>query len=251
MPTPPISLLESTPSTNDLALAAAHQGAPHGSCWVADTQTKGRGRRAGGASRPWHSPPGCNLYLSLLVRPDLPAAHASRLTLAAAVALRQALWAQTQVAAKIKWPNDLLIEGKKVAGILTEGIFDGPRFIGAVIGIGVNVNSPAKGFPPHLDPIATTLAEHAGGAGFDRLTLALEVRRELLGWMASFEAGGLEPILEAWRPHDASLGRRVEALGRRGKSLGIGPHGGLMVAFEAKEVVEVESGEVLFLQELP
>ena len=114
--------MERSDSTNDDALAGARAGAAHGACWIADEQVRGRGRReVGGERRAWWSPPGVNLYMSMVLRPDVPAERASQLTLAAAVGAREAI-AAFGVECSVKWPNDLLCEGRKLAGILTEAV---------------------------------------------------------------------------------------------------------------------------------
>src|SRR5262249_5814013 len=135
--------LPRTGSTNDEALARARAGAPHGLVIVADEQTRGRGR----LGRVWHSPPGDNLYLSVLLRRDRPPAWALPLPLIAGVAVSDTLEGFSCGTA-IKWPNDVLIDGRKVAGILTESSTVGGRLEAIVVGIGVNVN--VADLPPEL-----------------------------------------------------------------------------------------------------
>lgn len=130
-------------STNDHARELAEEGAGHGEVVIADSQTGGRGRRG----RPWVSPPGLNAYFSVILRPELPPARAPELTLLASVAICDAL-RQANVPAAIKWPNDLLVQDRKIAGILTEMASEPERVHWAVIGIGVNVNAAATDFPP-------------------------------------------------------------------------------------------------------
>ena len=144
----------STPSTSTLALEAAQAGTP-GGVWVADEQTAGRGR--GGHT--WHSAPGDGLYVSVLVRPSLPLARALWLSLATGLAAQAAIALVTGLTPDIRWPNDLLLSGKKCGGILVETAIDAQtepaalRY--AVIGIGINVNHAA--FPPELAAVATSL----------------------------------------------------------------------------------------------
>src|SRR4051794_14278733 len=138
-------------STNDEAAAWARAGAPHGALVIADAQTGGRGR----LGRTWHSPPGENLYFSTVLRPEIPPHRAPPLTLAVGVALADAV-REAGCDAQLKWPNDLLLDGKKVAGILTEMTTSGGRVEFVVIGIGVNLD--ARAFPAELDGRATSIA---------------------------------------------------------------------------------------------
>ncbi len=166
----------STRSTNDDVLALARAGAAHGLVVIADEQTGGRGR----LGRTWTSPPGQNLYLSALLRPELPPGGAPPITLAAAVAVAEAL-NESGVRASIKWPNDVLImvdsKEKKVAGILTESVTRGSRLEAVVLGIGVNLNW--RELPAELVPIATSVALATGEAvDRDAFAAALLARLE-------------------------------------------------------------------------
>src|SRR5512147_472545 len=144
-------------STNDHARELAEEGAGHGEVVIAESQTGGRGRRG----RPWVSPPGRNAYFSVILRPDLPPSRAPELTLLASVALCDAL-RQANVPAAIKWPNDLLVGDRKIAGILTELASEPERVHWAVVGIGVNVNAAAEDFPAELRDVATSVRIERG-----------------------------------------------------------------------------------------
>ncbi len=144
---------ESLGSTNEVAFRLAQDGAEHGEVVVAEQQTAGKGRRG----RVWVSPPGLNLYFSAILRPELPPQRAPELTLVAAVALAEAL-REFGTEAAIKWPNDVQIEGRKVAGILTELSAEPERVHFVVVGVGVNLNSQAGHFPEELREVATSLA---------------------------------------------------------------------------------------------
>lgn len=143
-----LSVRRKVDSTNAEALRRASEGAPEGTVVIAEEQTAGRGRR----ERSFFSPAGTGIYLSILVRPGMPAGHAHRLTCAAAVACAEAIEACTGVEASIKWVNDVYCRGRKVTGILTEGSFDleGGVLDHAVVGIGVNVKPPRDGFPSDI-----------------------------------------------------------------------------------------------------
>jgi len=195
--------LDATDSTNSRAMAMASAGAPHGTVVVADEQTGGRGRQG----RRWISPPGRNVYVSLLVRPEIPNATAAGLSLAAGVALADAA-ESAGVPALLKWPNDLYLGERKAAGILVETApgADGARH--AVIGAGINVNMTEDEIPADLRGKATSLRIRAGRE-FSRvevLTLFLDAFARRYG---EFAAGGFPAIHPAWERRDMLRGRRV------------------------------------------
>ena len=162
----------SLPSTNDLARKLAASGAAHGTAVLADTQTAGRGR----TGRTFVSPPGCGIYLSLILRPEATAAELLHLTAVLAVAACDAVEEVTGFRPGVKWINDLVANGKKVGGILTELAFSGPRPDFAVAGIGLNCNTAPTAFPPELRRTAGSLAEMTGFP-VDRTALAAALIR--------------------------------------------------------------------------
>ncbi|OFX24494.1 MAG: biotin--[acetyl-CoA-carboxylase] ligase [Anaeromyxobacter sp. RBG_16_69_14] len=194
---------EEVGSTNDIAKRLADDGAAHGEVVVAEAQTAGRGRRG----RVWASPTGRNLTFSIILRPDLPPSRASELTLVASVALCQAV-RQAGVPAGIKWPNDLLVHGRKLAGILTELAADPDRVQWVVLGIGVNVNVRAEEFPAELRDIATSLAMERGEP-VPRALFAAAVLSSLEEWLDRHAEDGFPPVREAWRAMSITLGREV------------------------------------------
>lgn len=252
---PPITLLDQVDSTNDLALEAArHHAAPHGSCWLADQQVKGRGRRElTGERREWFSPPGANLYLSLLLRNTLEPSLATPLTLAAAVGAHAALSPLLDDPSPlwIKWPNDLYFHDKKLGGILSEGVLSGPRLDAVIVGIGLNINLAADQLPEALAPLATSLLIETGQR-HDRLAIALSLRHHLLAAADTLCSRGLPAIIEAWRPHDRSVGRQIEAMiggqWRQATSRGISDSGGLLVELPDGTTHDVQTGEVRFVR---
>jgi BirA family biotin operon repressor/biotin-[acetyl-CoA-carboxylase] ligase len=237
----PIHYFDSLPSTNDLAKELGSKNAPEGSLVVAESQTRGRGR----LGREWDSPPGVGLYVSLLLRPPLPPTEMPQITLAAAVAVVRALRRATGVAPGIKWPNDLLVDGKKLGGILTEMETESDRIRHLVVGLGLNVNN--REFPPPLDLTATSLAL-AAGASF--------CRREILrAWLEEFEAlydlflnRDFGVILDEWRGYNVTLGQMVTVRqGPReisGLALEVAGDGALLLRQETGEVIRVTSGEI-------
>ncbi|MBU0983721.1 MAG: biotin--[acetyl-CoA-carboxylase] ligase [candidate division Zixibacteria bacterium] len=160
----PISAFRSVASTNDLAAQLAESGALEGSMVVAEQQTKGRGR----LGRVWFSAPGDGIYVSLILRPDFAPAQAPGLSLMTAVALADAVASLGKVDVKVKWPNDVLLGGRKTAGILTELSAEGEHINHVVVGVGINVNQGVGAFPSEIRKIATSL-RRAFGRKVDRV----------------------------------------------------------------------------------
>jgi BirA family biotin operon repressor/biotin-[acetyl-CoA-carboxylase] ligase len=206
---------DSLPSTNDLAKELAEQGAAHGEVVVAETQTAGRGRRG----RSWASPPARNLYLSVVLRPELPPQRATEITLLASVALCEAV-REAGVAAEIKWPNDVLAGGRKVGGILTEMAAEPDRVQWLVVGLGVNLNAAADDFPPELRGEATSLAAERGAA-VPRALFAAALLARLEAWLDRHAAEGFAPVREAWRALSGTLGREVRVVTGDGELRGV------------------------------
>lgn len=239
--TGPVHHFETLDSTNDLAKELAVQGAPEGTVVVAEAQTGGRGR----LGREWNSPPGVGLYVSLVLRPMLPPMELPQITLTTAVAVVRAVHRVTGVAPGIKWPNDLLVNGKKLGGILTEMETESDRIRHVVVGLGLNVNNPE--FPPELAATATSLTLTAGGT-FSRVNLLkawLEEFEELYG---RFLNQGFPEILEEWKGYTVTLGRAVTVRqGPReisGQALDVAPDGALLLRTNTGEMVRVTSGEI-------
>jgi BirA family transcriptional regulator, biotin operon repressor / biotin---[acetyl-CoA-carboxylase] ligase len=191
-------------STNDVAKRLAEEGAAHGEVVLAEAQSAGRGRRG----RAWASPPGRSVYLSVVLRPDLPPTRAPELTLLAAVAICQAARQAGVAAAEIKWPNDVMAGGRKLAGILTEMAAEMERVQWVVLGMGINVNGGTEDFPPELRAIATTLAAERGSP-VPRVLFTAALLATLEGWLDRHAAEGFEPVRAAWRELSGTLGREV------------------------------------------
>jgi BirA family biotin operon repressor/biotin-[acetyl-CoA-carboxylase] ligase len=190
-------------STNDRAKELAEEGAEHGEVVIAEAQTAGRGRRG----RSWVSPPRKNLYFSVVLRPELPPARAPELTLVASVALCDAL-RLAGVEAGIKWPNDLLASGRKIAGVLTELAAEPDRVHWAVLGAGVNVNARREDFPEELRDEATSVLIERGQPA-PRALLAAACFTALEDWLDRHAEEGFGPVREAWRARTVTLGREV------------------------------------------
>jgi len=232
-------------STSDRAKELADEGADHGTVVVAEAQTAGRGRRG----RIWASPPRRNLYFSVVLRPELPPARAAELTLVASIALCDAL-RQAGVQAGIKWPNDLLASGRKIAGILTELAAEPDRVQWVVVGAGVNVNARAEDFPEELRAGATSVLLERGQAA-PRALLAAACFTALEEWLDRHAEEGFGPVREAWRERSVTLGREVivKADGREiaGTAEDIDESGALLVRSRAG-VERILSGDVQLLR---
>lgn len=226
----------STGSTNDDVLRLAGNGAPHGTTLVADEQLRGRGRH--GAS--WFAPAGDNLTFSVLLRPALEAARCTVLPLLAGLAVRDAIASRVGGTVTIKWPNDVWVDGKKIAGILVESVMRGAKLTAAVVGIGVNVET--KEFPRDLSPTATSLAL-ASATNLEKVELFVDVLASLEGRMARMVAGGFEEQLQELNRVDGLREREVDVDGVRGTAVGIGTGGVLLVRTEAG-VVRCIAGRV-------
>jgi BirA family biotin operon repressor/biotin-[acetyl-CoA-carboxylase] ligase len=193
--------LESIDSTNEELHRRARAGAPEGTLVWAREQTRGRGRRG----RDWRSPPG-NLYLSLLLRPQVPPAEAAQIGFVAAVALAEAFESLLPAAPRLscKWPNDLLIDGAKVSGILPEAEAAGGVVEAVVLGMGVNVAS----FPAELPYRATSLAAAGAEAGVETVLEAVAPR--LQSWYRRWREEGFAPVRCRWLDFATGLGEPVE-----------------------------------------
>ena len=245
-----VELHEELGSTQERARELAREGAPHGTLVVSKVQTGGRGR----LGRRWGSPAG-GLWMSLVLRPDVPAQVAARITQAAAVGVAKAL-RELGVEARIKWPNDLLVSGRKICGILAEssvgnvpvaakkvGTQEGRRVDFVVLGVGLNANLDSQdlGVP---DRAATTLRSELG-----RDVDMLELLRSLLAHLGSElgRIGDFGAILDDWRALDCTLGERVrvQRFGEilEGVARDLGPEGELLL--ETNDgVIELFEGEV-------
>src|SRR6185503_11742770 len=199
-----IRVFEQTNSTNDIIEKLARDGVRDGVVVFAESQTRGRGR----LGRPWLSPPRRGLWFSVLLRPDLRPQGATQLTVAAAVALVRAIHEETGLSPEIKWPNDILVRGRKVAGVLTELAAELDHIKHVTLGIGVDVNLTASEFPPDLRNLATSLKLECG-RHVNRIELAAAILRELDRAYAQIRAGQFEGLANEWQEHCSTLGRRV------------------------------------------
>lgn len=235
-----ILVFEETGSTNDVVAQIAMNGAAEGLAVFAERQTAGRGR----LGRRWESAAQRGLWFSLLARPAFDFANWARLSTFAAVAVARGVEEAADCRAEIKWPNDVWIEGKKVAGILIESQLDRAGKPFAVIGIGVNVNHDAEDFPDELCERAVSL-KMMSGAALARAEVAEAILREIA---VSGFAGDFETILREAERRSCLLGRWVEL--RVGNQLvsgiaeRLGEEGGLVLRGESGSLTTISSGEV-------
>jgi BirA family biotin operon repressor/biotin-[acetyl-CoA-carboxylase] ligase len=232
-----------TGSTNDDALAAARSGAPHGSLFVADEQTRGRGRRG----NTWLAAPGESLLFSVLLRPELELSQVSALTLAIGLALRDAIAPHISAEAQLKWPNDLYVEGKKLSGVLVESQLQGDRLQAVVVGIGLNVTT--RDFPPEIAGRATSLAL-LGAAALEREPLLHELLLAIAVRVEAYERAGVAGILDELHAADALRGQRVRVDGPSGPSglaSGFDAHGHLQLVDDTGQAHSIASGTIELL----
>ena len=182
-----------TTSTQEIAKALASQGVAEGTIVVAETQSGGRGR----VGRQWSSPQG-GVYFSMILRPDMKPSEALRLPLVAGVAVAQAIKRNTKLAPKLKWPNDIMLQDRKVGGILTEMSAEIDRLDWVIIGIGLNVNTSHESYPEEVQGVATSLME-LGGKIIPRVKLLQDILFEFESLYDDLVKSGFEPIRARWK----------------------------------------------------
>jgi BirA family biotin operon repressor/biotin-[acetyl-CoA-carboxylase] ligase len=191
-------------STNDIARDLARQGAAEGTLVIGDDQIAGRGRMG----RRWIAPPGSSLMFTTLFCPSLPADQVNRLVMACGCAIAEGCEEIIPASIDVKWPNDLQIGGKKLAGILPESSLLGERVEWVIVGMGVNVNQVFGPADP-LAEVATSLREAAGGSELDRADLLGRILARLNFWNARLAA---DALLEAWRGRCVTLGKSIQVV---------------------------------------
>jgi len=234
-------------STNTQARSLAERGAAEGEIVIADSQSRGRGR----LGRRWESPHGANLYLSVILRPKLLTRFAPQITLTAAVALVETVAAFLIQPPVIKWPNDILVGGKKLAGILTEAACDAARVQYVILGIGLNVNYRVDAMPDELRPRATSLADLTG-EDLSRESVLVRLIQDLDRCYGELEESGFEALRLRWEAYFGLRGRLVRIdLGDQtltGRALGIDREGALLVQDEHGQRRTIVAGEVVPLE---
>lgn len=241
-----IVCVEETDSTNQLAFRAAEEGAEDGTVVLADFQTGGKGR----LGRRWESPPGVNVYCSVILRPPILPLNAPQLTFLSAVVVARTIEESTSLSPRIKWPNDILINGRKVAGLLNEMSAETDTIHWLVLGIGVNINMSREQFPDDLRYPATSLLLE-NGSPVSRVTFTRSLISLLDALYDVFIINGFDPIREEWLARSTIQGKKVRvATGERdveGTVTGIDPDGALILSLSDGVLHRVLAGDVTIM----
>jgi BirA family biotin operon repressor/biotin-[acetyl-CoA-carboxylase] ligase len=242
-----VYLLPSTTSTNDIVKDLAQHGAPEGTAVVAEHQTQGRGRHG----RSFVSPAGVGIYVSLLLRPQADTQRLPQLTLVVAVATAEALAEYSTLPVRLKWPNDVEISGKKVAGILCEAVLHPVASPLVIIGIGINVNTVLEQFPPELHQHVTSLALAAGHT-WARLPLLALLLAHLERLYRIFQQGHITLVRQRWLHYGGQMiGRQVRLAPEPSAGVGtvvdLDEDGALLIQHADGTQHRLVAGEVLFL----
>jgi BirA family biotin operon repressor/biotin-[acetyl-CoA-carboxylase] ligase len=242
-----VLVYEKIGSTNNQAAILAAQGTEEGTLILAETQTEGKGR----LGRTWFSPPSVNLYLSVIFRPRIEPAQATMLTLLAGVTVALAIRQQTRLIAQLKWPNDVLIGEKKVAGILAELAADGQIIKYLILGIGLNVNLEASMLPPELSETATSLKAESGRA-VSRLDMLQTLVNQLERWYTVFLDQGATPILKEYSRLSNTIGQHIKVICPdkvvEGEAVGLALNGGLILRERDGTSTTIFTGDVVHVR---
>ncbi len=235
-------------STNSKAYELALQGAEEGEVVVSESQEKGKGR----LGRQWFSPPFLNLYLSVILRPKIPPHQASLITLMAAVATSDAIQKFSGLLPLIKWPNDVLLHDRKVAGLLNEIDSETDRIHFVILGIGVNLNMDEKMFSKEVRAVATSLRIEMGQT-ISRKDFLQSLLLELESWYSIFLKEGSQAILKAWKDRAHIEGRRVKVTSFRetlvGTAIDVDSDGALILETADRERKRVVAGDVEYAKQ--
>lgn len=238
-----LRLKDVVPSTQDEVRQMAEQGAPEGTLVIAEQQVSGRGRMG----RTWVSPAGKGIWMSLLLRPPVPLPLTPQLTLLAAVALSRAITRIVPVTIGIKWPNDLLIDGRKISGILLESAAEDERLRYVVVGLGISVNLDAEDYPEELLSKAVSI-KMAHGSEINRTDLIAAILEQFELLYDLYLEQGFAPIRALWEAHSVTLNRSVSLHTPQGIINGIprslDEMGGLRVELEDGSFQTIYSAEV-------
>ena len=241
----PIILLPETTSTNEVAMDLAEKGAEAYTVVVAEAQTGGRGR----LGKKWLSHPGTGLYFSVILQPSLSFEDLPKITLAAGLAVAKAVEGLTDFKIGIKWPNDLILDGCKLGGILCESTkmqVEGRSMV--ILGVGINVNTPKSAFPEELRDKAISL-HNVNGSEHNRGNLLKSILIEIKKQIELFERKGFALILSKWRQRDVTFGRELTWLTQAGeivKGISMGPDesGQLLIKDRKGKIHDVLSGHI-------
>lgn len=244
----PLFYFPKVESTSTVALELAEKKSPEGTTVIADHQENGKGRMG----RSWESPPGVNLYLSLILRPSFSPIHGSQMTFLAANAVVKSIKKLPFFTSpKIKWPNDILINNKKVAGILTEMNSEMDRIHFIILGIGINLNMSSAMFPAGLSPTATSLYLESGQE-IDRSKFVSSLLYEIEREYDTLKKVGFAPLLKYWKSHAQCNGRRVvinqlDGEKTEGIITSVDDDGALLIKVISGKEKRIISGDLIFI----
>ncbi len=240
---------ETVHSTNAVAVDLVEKGHQEGTVIIANGQTGGKGR----LGRVWFSPPGKNLYMSVILKPQISPRRAALLTLMSAVACASAVRRLSSLPISIKWPNDIVVGDRKLGGILTETKADMDRIHYAVLGIGINVNLETGDLPDSLRAHATSI-KHETGMSHSRTEFATEILWELDTWYGILLKMGGAPLIEEWLRLTSTVGQAVRVVAgdrtHEGLAEGIDDEGLLIVRLSDNSLLKVAAGDVQLLRAL-
>lgn len=242
-----ILCFKNTDSTNRIAFKLGEQGAEEGTVVIAEEQSRGKGR----LGRQWESPSGVNLYCSIILRPPLMPVKAPQCTFLSAVAVSQTIETTTTLIPRIKWPNDVLVNGMKVSGMLNEMSAEMEKINFIVLGIGVNINMRREQFPPQLRHPASSLFLESG-----KPVNRIEFTRTLLtcfdSLYESYLRKGIGPIREQWLSRSALTGRRIRVSFQESEAVGIvvglDDDGALLIQDDGGKIEKILAGDVSIVE---
>ncbi len=239
-----VHFLEEVDSTNIYAAELARRGAEEGEAVIADSQQKGRGR----LDRTWISPPGANLYTTIILRPPILPASSPQITLTAGVAVAEVLRGYCGDRVTLKWPNDVQVGGKKICGILTELRLKGAEIDYVVVGIGINVNMGFEHYNSYLSSIATSLKEELHRE-VSRTEVAAGLFQSVEKWYKRFIRQGFAPVREQWLAYSGIIGQGIRVVSGqevlKGRAVGMDDDGALLILDEDGRTRRVIAGDVL------
>ncbi|MCJ8011051.1 biotin--[acetyl-CoA-carboxylase] ligase [Paenibacillus sp. KQZ6P-2] len=238
-----VKMIESTVSTQEEARMLAEEGAPEGTLVIAEEQTGGKGRMG----RKWYSPKGKGIWMSLVLRPEQPMHYMPQLTLLTGVAVCRAVRKVSSVEAGLKWPNDLLVNGRKICGILLESAAEDEYVRYCIAGIGISVNLDPEDYPEELAGVATSLKIESGEQ-VERATLIASVLEEFENLYGLYQQEGFGPIASLWEALSVTLGKPVTVNTARGLVEGtaakLDQTGALLMDIGDGQLVPIFSGDV-------
>lgn len=227
-------------STNEYAKRLALQGGEEGDIVISEEQTEGKGR----IGKSWFSPKGENIYTSIILKPNISVDLLPLITIMAGVATVLSIEKfSSNISPKIKWPNDILINKKKVAGILTEGFNLGSSNQFIILGIGINVNIPIENFPKELKDKATSLFIEKK-CKMDKEILLKTLYQEIDIWYNHLKCNNIEKIIEKWENYSCTLGKQVITEKTSGEAIGLDLTGALLIKDEQGVTKRIISGEI-------